>query len=270
MERNSVYHRQVSLVRQAEAGHFSLPAEVIDLERRAQRLDAERRQGEPDYVTPARLRLAEGLARAAAEDAPWPNGEDVVAAEQKQRAARVRREALDDVTWRAQGAFVAAVVELTDTIIAEHLRPALEELLEEARAAVATTSPYGAATDVFLTAPKPAREAWLRLETLADRYAVLTTARSSLVRGSSRLDEADVFAELHNKPEVWPHWRRQVDPPWPTDSRRARLVWLVASPAVVWMPTVAEQDARFREFFAEDLARMEQSRHAALAVKARA
>ena len=266
MERNAYFNRLADLVALAEAGHFTLPDEVVDAHRLAHRLTVEVSQPHTDRVHQARERLVAAFTQAAANGAPWPDGHDVLEAEAADRADKEAFNALERAATAAQANFAGLVSDVADDLIATSLRPAVDRVLEETTQAAKALGAYAAAGNVeqLLTAPKAARAAWIALDALAGRYGVLRKARGVLVRailngGQQQVDDTNLFAEIRNLPDLWPTWRQRTQPPWP-DGGRERMLWLAGPDVEVWMPTVAEQDARYREVFAEGLDRAAQAR----------
>ena len=262
MERNPHFARLAQLVEMAETGLFDLPAEILAAHTVARRLADEQARPLPARTNEARQRLVEAFVRAAAEGGPWPDGREVLEAEATERAEREAFAALDRAASDAQGEFVTLVDDQADEIIVGSLRPTLTAVIEKARRVASALAPHGGGVgglERLLTAPKAAREAWLQLDTLAGQYAALRRARGILVRGSSQLDQTGLFAEIRNLHELWPSWRQRVNEPWPSGSRE-RLLWLARPDVQVWMPTPAQQEARYREAFAEGMAAVEHAR----------
>ncbi len=156
--------------------------------------------------------------------------------------------------------------ELNDTaraVVADHLQPAYAELVEKLRRDFATITdiPSDAPMSVILTAPKPVRDAAVRIDAAVARYDTLRQAYDVARRLGYPGEPADVynwFYEVKNMETVWPEitGRMAVDPnnpPWPTTSTRAKLAWLFAHGAELWAPTAEEQAERWAEVFAERL-----------------
>ena len=266
MERNAYFNRMADLVDLAEAGHFTLPDQVVDAHRLAQRLAVEVSQPRADQVHKARERLVAAFTHAAADDAPWPDGHDVLEAEAADRADKEALNALQRAATAAQANFAGLVSDVADDLIATSLRPAADRVLEETAQAAKALGAYATAGNIeqLLTAPKAARDAWIALDALAGRYGVLRKARGVLVRaihdsGHQQVDATNLFAEIRNLNELWPTWRLRTQAPWP-DGPRQRMLWLISPGVDVWMPTVAEQEARYREVFAEGMAAVAHAR----------
>ena len=260
MERNPHYTRLSALVSLSEAAGFSLPDEVTTAHRAAQRLATEYGQRRADQVHGARQLLVDSFATAASTGAAWPDGRSVVEAEAADAARREERNALAQAAAAAQAIYNAAVEDVADQLIAGSLRPGVEQVLAEVADAAQALGPHGAASvEALLAAPKAAREAWLRLDGLANKYAVLRQARTLLVRTNSAADSTSLFGEVRNLNELWPTWRDRTGHPWPDDPRQ-RMLWLVGPDVQVWMPTPAEQAARFEEVFGDGMARMAHAR----------
>nr|CAA9311522.1 MAG: hypothetical protein AVDCRST_MAG46-180 [uncultured Nocardioidaceae bacterium] len=107
-------------------------------------------------------------------------------------------------------------------------------------------------------APATVRTARRHLAELADRHRVLRDARHAcvLLRGQAPADDVDHHFLLLRRPQLlFPQWRPPAALPQPEPPRDpvARLVWLLttAAPAEAWLPSVAEQDAAWRELLGE-------------------
>jgi hypothetical protein len=262
VERNPNFNRFGPLVEMADAGHFDLPTEVVSAHQVAAKLTAEVSRRRPERANEARRKLVAAIVEAARTGAPWPDGREVVEAEAADRADHEAAVAVDRAAGAAQAEFTQLVADMAEDIIVGSLRPAVEHVLAETRRVTQVLAPYGAGNvERLLTAPKAAREAWLTLDALAGRYGVLRRARAILVRTQDQLDGAALFAEVRNMHELWPAWRQRVESPAPTGARE-RMCWLTRPEVEAWMPTAAEQDARYREVFAQGMAQAARARAA--------
>lgn len=159
-----------------------------------------------------------------------------------------------------------------DDIVAGLLRPALDELLEQAQASVAALDGREP-TPAAVIDDDVARRALLELDRLGRQYAALRRAQYELGRliDAQSFAHSVTFAELENVAQVWPGWAglEQVvvagrvesigddkPAPWPPldNEPTEHLVWLVRSPAAPWLPTLDEQ---------KDAARAARARRAA-------
>ena len=179
---------------------------------------------------------------------------------------------------RAQRNLDDAITTHADTIIREHLAPAIASTIADLRTAAATYRHHGNSDREMLNAPKPAREAWLTSDHLVTAYTVLRATRTHLLRAvgaSAGNDARGLFGEVRNTEEVWP---AIVSPagvfytgqpaPWDHPDPRTRLVNLLDLGAELWCPTHAEQEARWAEVFGDRLKQIDP--HAHLALEARA
>ncbi len=148
-----------------------------------------------------------------------------------------------------------------DQIITDHLRPAFDQVLEQARAAGAKLGNHGLNPRALLRAPKASQDAFHVLEALADRYQAIQTARIKANNVGHRQPQHDVehmFATFQNPMAFAPDWTpgtaRLPRPPFPADPTEL-LFWLVTDPAAVeaqtWLPTLAEQNAAWSAVFGE-------------------
>jgi hypothetical protein len=173
-----------------------------------------------------------------------PDAGPLVEAEADQRAWELRRQMLDDLLEQTETHLVSVTLGGADRIIVDHLRPALEQVVDQARAATAACPADNA--QALLLAGEMARKAWVELETLTARYGAIRTARDALVRvaGPPQKDFNGQFAEMRNLADLVPAGRLRpgMPMPWPDDSR-GRFVWLLRNGAELHMPTPAEQDA---------------------------
>jgi len=225
-------------------GHYTLPPDFAELAAAAGRLRALPLPA--DAVTEETLKLRTAVRRAAEPGGTLPSPKALAAAYAARPAlaelARARETAAAELDRELQ----AAVAARADEIIVDHLRPAQEETLAEAAAALQAT---GGVVDPA-SASQAVREASAALERLAARYGAVRAARAVLVRmsGGPVQDGRGHYAELRNLRDLWVTvgtWQERV-PPWPEDPV-GRLRWLVTSGAEPWCPTVAEQDGLFAE-----------------------
>ncbi len=151
-------------------------------------------------------------------------------------------------------------------IIVDHLGPAFGDLVGKLGPDLAATSHIDGQSPpaVVLSQPKPVRDALIRIDTNVSRYRLIRQAHDLLRRlaGAESQDARGYFFEVKNCEEVWPAITgtgfAPRTPPWPTDGdTRARLAWLFANGAQLWLPTAEEQTDRYLEVFGE---RIEQVR----------
>lgn len=251
---NRARHRLSPLFDGADAGNYTLPEDVLSRRALLDALEAERtRVGLlPVYPEAALLDAVED----AVEVGEVPTNLVEMAAELQSHhaaaglAATVLNRALDNQEDR----LVSLVMSTGDRLIVDHLRVALLDTLDSARRAARVLK--GALPDPASLAAGHVgvrvTEATKVMNDAATRYAAIRTGRRVLsdlgVRATE--DTGGAFGELANLPQIWPGYGRSQEPPWPTDPP-ARLLWLVAGEAQPWMPTPAEQDARWRAWHQE-------------------
>ena len=228
----------------ADAGHYTLPAAVLDALQVVRALEQFQSEQSDATAPAAREALADAIVAAARAGRPLPSGAVYLKAEEADRAAEARASVLAEVIERRTMALATVTSGNALTIITDHLAPALSETLEEARPAVAALEPFDmSGPERMVNAADDVRASYAVLCDLAERYRAIRAARN-VYRDELKpdYDTAGEFGELRNLAAVHPEFRRpQVPKPWPADPT-ARLAWLVSSPAKPWMPTPAEQD----------------------------
>ena len=154
-------------------------------------------------------------------------------------------EARDELAERTP--YVA--MRLSEEILADFLRPALEAVLGRVRAG-ADLAPRVPWDDqrALVMADKAVREYHEVVAKATDDYGVIRDAqwRLKALAGKPSDEAYHRFGELRNMPAIWPQRDSGVQSirgraPWPDGP--ARLVWLVTSQAEPWMPTGAECEA---------------------------
>ncbi len=210
----------------------------------------------PERADDVRERLAAQLAAGADVDAGSVLAAQQATTEYEERVALLKR-----AREIAENSLAYALRVTAREVIASHLQPAhttLTDALREDFGRVAHI-PGDAPVSVILTAPKPQRDAVVRIDAAVVRYDTLRSAYN-LVRKIGGQDEtADgygFFREVRNMEKVWPGITgarppRPNDVPWPTTSTRDRLGWLFAHGAELWAPTADEQSQRWSEVFGE-------------------
>lgn len=237
-----------------DAGHYTLPEEVLD---RRRRLDAYTAVTDwPVDPWPAAHAALVDQVRGVADGGPPP---DVTAAAAAKAASDMvggtigmaRRQVADELALDVE----QAVTDHAAAILGDHLRPALEEVVAVV-AAAARTAPLevlGTNDSMLLSAKDAVRKAALAVDGAALRYQAIRTAHSCVRRagdGGAQHDQAGWFGELKHMEIVWPTYNvRQPPqrPPWETMTPRARLLFVVSGGGEPWLPTAAEQDERFLE-----------------------
>ena len=193
-------------------------------------------------------------------------------------ARRLAELALVEAGEVAATRLVSAVRATADETITEHLRPAFESTLDDARRAVADLGTYPPVPAELLAAPTKVRNAYGRLGELAHRLNLIRRARTTIIGVTGRTADRDVngmFATFED-PLVFfggnpPPFSARI--PWPTEPIAA-LVWVAtatdAAAARPWLPTVSQQDDAWSASAYGDRARsLEQASFNAHAVGAR-
>lgn len=170
------------------------------------------------------------------------------------------RRILDLAHEQAANAATNLASDLTERIITDHLRPAFDDVHEQARKYAATLAGYGSLDPyTLITAPAKARNAYAELPGLVERRLGIFAARRWVNIIGHREPQHDVqhmFGEFADPLAFHPTWRppAKVQPvPAPEDPIK-RLMWVVsdeAAPGKLWLPTVAEQDAAWQAKFGE-------------------
>jgi len=244
------------------SGTYSLPAEVLEL--RAG-IDALAAQPAPTLTEDAvRERLTAATVEAARRGESPPDPAPLLEARRADELERARQGIVVDAEDRARAQLGTAVAELADTIITEHLRPVVEDVIDRARRQVEVFGSYGSDPAALFTAPPKVRAAYTDFTADCHRYTVAHAGRAVLARvGCSPQYDADGwFTEVRNVPALWPDAlaptrTTRARPPWFGLAPEARLLWLVQNRADVWLPTPTEQDAAWHGVFGD---RLEQQR----------
>jgi len=250
----------------AELGEEVASPTLWDDQANAQRVTGRisRLQSELDRLTGLRSRvddLAVLVELARAED-------DVDALASEIDDATTRRRITDTAsTVRAAAVELAGdlatslAADAADRIITDHLRPAFDDVLEQARAAAAKLGSHGLNPRALLSAPKAARDSFHDLERLADRHRAIQTARIKANSIGLRQPEHDVeyiFSTFRRPMEFAPGWvantARLPRPPYPDDPTES-IYWLVTDEQAIaagpWLPTTAEHDSVWWSVFGE-------------------
>lgn len=247
MEINSL----TNLIESSEVGGYTLPAELLDSYRTYQRVKA------LEVPQPAAVDMDAAAARVVSAVAAG-EGVDLVAAasvfEDKEREKRNATQAagiLRLAVEQASGTVTLLTSDLTETIIANHLRPAYAELHEEVRKTTQALDGIGLDPHQILKAPAKVRNAYLELPALADKSDVIRKAwrlANTIGHRQPQHDTNGLYSTFRKPMTFFPTWRhpaRIPAIPFPAD-RVERLVWMLspeAQAAEPWLPTVAEQDA---------------------------
>lgn len=255
-----------------DAGIYTLPDELLAARDAASRLD---KMAPPDAPEPEVVidELVAATLAAAATDAELPDCSGV-------SAARHQRQITEDAgqVWRyareqAAGRVTSTVHGGAATILVKHLQPAHTAVVKELGAAFAASRQYGSPSELLLAPPK-VRQAAASIDALCEQYEAIRAGRGDLtwtVNYRATEDDDGEFGEIRNADELWtrPQHRNlgnASSPPWPTSSTRTKLEWLLRHGAEPWLPTPTEQDTKWREVYAAELAAAENQRQMGAAV----
>lgn len=261
--------RHRALLDGADAGLYTLPAELIDQRTAIMRLGDElATTSGPDPAAAEGDHLAALIAAAKTGRKTLPDCAPVLDAEAAAGRAQRRVLLLSRAIELADAELGGIVTDTGDDIIRQHLAPAVADVMTAVTAASGAL-PAEVTADAVLRADDAARRAWLELADHAARYDAVRRAATSVRRiEQPEWDTRGDFSELHNFNEVTAGYTVQIGGPrpWPTDTGQ-RLLWYVRNGGRVWLPTIAEQDARYREVHRERIEQVQQSRAAALSVR---
>lgn len=189
---------------------------------------------------------------------------------------RAANELLTSVHHQATARLVTAAQELAELVVVEHLRPAFARTLEHAQTAAAAFGDLDTANlPALMQAPQDVRDAWAELRDLGARVRALWQARGWCNTLSGARPDNDVqgqFALLRDPAALFPDYTYDSParmPALPVPAEDADLArWLAtdATPAQPWLPTLAEQEARWWEVHGESVERMRAGRRAAVAI----
>ena len=246
------------LVTGAEGGGYTLPTELLDAYATFVRVKA-LSMPTPQVLDPdtAAARIVSATAAGEPVDLVAIATEVAEIELGKQRhdqAAHIMRLAIEQAGERAQ--HLAA--DMVERVITEHLRPAHEHVLEQAREVAAALDGYAIDnTHALLGAPTKVRTAYLKLPELVARRSVILTARrmiNALGYRDAKHDNGGLFASFRTPLALKSATVLRVPPiPWPDDPT-ARLLWVVsaaAAPGQPWLPTISEQDAAWMDEYGE-------------------
>lgn len=255
-----------------DAGIYTLPDELLAARDVATRLDklAPRDATDPEHVIDD---LVAATLAAAATDAGLPDCSGIAEARQQRQitedAGQVWRYASEQAAQRVTSTVHSGAAR----IMVEHLQPAYAAVTEGLAAAFAASRQYGSPSELLLAPPK-VRQAAASIDALCEKYEAIRGGRGDLiwsVNYRATDDEDGEFAEVANANELWVRPRNRnlgnaSSPPWPTSSTRAKLEWLLSHGAELWLPSPIEQDTKWREVYAEELAAAENQRQMGAAV----
>jgi len=141
--------------------------------------------------------------------------------------------------------------DIAEQVIEQHLRPALEQVYEQAREVGAVLAGHSLDAHTLLTAPQKVRTAYLKLPELLTRRSAIFTARrliNTLGYREAKHDGTNLYGEFERPLALSPQWKPPMSIPRipaPADPTE-RLLWIVGPEGAAgrpWLPTIAEQDA---------------------------
>lgn len=255
----------VTLFAGSDAGHYPLPAELLEARTKLDAVTAAVEALAPVNGEPAAKAAA---VRAALADPGATNlAKGILAARQTDVAAREHAAVLHEAADHAAGAVEAAAD--GEEIVVECLRPALDEVMGRVREQIRTFTPHGVSEAQLFAAPAKVRSAWLAFGESAQRYTAVSAARAALLDkiGRAPSDERGLFSLMRNTDDVWPECvathrpLNQLVQPWDDDpTGRSFLLWAVQVGAAVWLPLPAEQEAQWQRVFGARVAEMTAAR----------
>lgn len=253
-----------ALMTSAEGGGYTLPAELVDVYRTYLRVK--------DLVIPsppmldadtAAARIVAAVAAGTEADLTAMAVEVAEIELSRHRHAEAQHILRLAVEQAADKATLLAA-DLTEKIITEHLRPALDKVHEQAREVRTALDGYSIShPHDIVTAPAKVRNAYGQLSELVARRSAIFTARTRaniIGHREFRHDASGLYGELETPLALSPSWRSpaRIPPiPAPIDPT-ARLLWVISPEAAIakpWLPTRDEQDAAWLAQFGEQRAR---------------
>lgn len=245
-----------------DTGLYTLPAEAVAARDGLVRLSDELTAARAVDMTQAENAYLRALIDAARSGETLPDVAQVRVADEANGDYNRRTGLLARALDQADSEVDALLASLSDLILREHLAPAVNEVMKGVRAA-AEVLPEDIRPEALLRAADKARRAYLTLDDLAARYDGVRRAASPLrMRTPAEMDNRGDFSELRNFDELTVGMNLQMGGPrpWPTETA-GRLLWYARHGGQVWLPTVREQDDRYREVHKEALAQQAQNRH---------
>ena len=277
---NAQINTLAKVIGNAEAGGYSLPPELLESWATFERVRGLTIDDPPSL--PIEDAAGRVVAAAAAGDTPdvAALGRDLHRFEGERQAHAHAGRIFGEAREQAANAAVMLAADLTERIIADHLRPTLEAVYAGARVCAAALAGFGLDPRKLLDAPAKTRTAAGELGSLVVRRDLIFGARSWINFVGSRKpmhDPENMFVEFE-RPELLTPWWSPGPARWPglqdvaPQDPSERLLW-VASDAVAaanpWLPTTAEADERWWAMFGEKSERFAQSRRDAESAGAR-
>jgi hypothetical protein len=237
-----------------DAGYYDLPQELLGRRRAEGRVSAELRALSAELAkvdaAAVRSRVVSELIEAAAKG-HLPAGYEAafIEAQDEMRRLAAAQSILSEARAELTDRTPYVAIRLSEEILANFLRPALEAILDRVRAGadLAARVPWGDDRTLVM-ADRKVREFHELVAKAQDDYVAIRSAQRQLktLTGGPSDEAYHRFGELRNMPAIWPQRDSGVESirgraPWPDGVQR--MVWLVTSEAVPWIPTAAECEA---------------------------
>ena len=259
----ALHNSATVLLAGAAEGNYTLPAEVHAAHDAWRRLLERYQQVQQALAAVDRAALAQRLTAEALDAARsgdlaatrWT--ERIEQADRDERRLQFETNVLATATMHAAQEVGGILIDMADEVITQHLRPAMQEVLDAARA----EAPRLEGVDFsylhsLIGSPGERQKAFRRFEVLAHRYGKVREAQRHLMQlGEVRLDQF-ISVEIKNLRELYrgngtDYWLGRHTSgwaPWPaTGGSLSRLLWLATGAGgrssvapVPWMPTAEE------------------------------
>lgn len=259
MSSRGMTNQVIALASAAEGGGYTLPAALLA------KLDIYQRTRALEIQPPTRLDPDMAAARivAAVEAGQGVDllelGRAVQRSTSEGQAFDQAQAVLREAGEQAGNALTYTTMDLAQTIITEHLRPAFEQVLQKAREAAGILTSLD--PHYVVSASEKVRKAYLTVEPLVAQRQAIYDARRMVNNVSGQKpqhDDSGLFATFRKPMTFFPTWQppaRVPQLPIPEDPKEA-LLWLVrdeqAIAAEPWLPTASEQDGAWWEQFGTD------------------
>lgn len=146
---------------------------------------------------------------------------------------------------------LSSAVHAASTTIVKALQPSFDKTISELRSALETAAMWTNPA-LALTAPPKVRAALASQFSLRETVDAMLAARATLNRLGYRssVDLEGEFGLCRNFDQLWPRAGRQLNtaPPW---GDQDKITYWLTHGGAVWLPTLAEQDARFDQAYGE-------------------
>lgn len=241
------------LLKAHEAGVVTLPEEIIEAHKVVERTRVQLGKvvaqldfsPSDDEITEI---AAQAFAAAMVEGDALPSSDAWLEIKTNNQRLQFLHRALTRAEEIADANFGEVVLDRVDDVIKNHLRPAHDAIILEARKIAPKFDGVPSLAQAMQSESR--RKAWLTLVDLANRYSTLRSAYGFFLRATGvQVEEQGTFSELRDGDR----YRipggalslpvADMEPP-------ARLVW-VATQAEPWMPTAAELAERATVFLRE-------------------